>query len=123
TASGTTVEEDTAPRPQTNDEVERFRRILLDEWAYIRHWNSETERHQAYTGFIHLDNHHRPHGSPGWATRQHPQGQPPRQAQVAATDLEPRSMSLDGERRAGTAHVQCPVWPSTKFASSSWSSC
>ena len=31
-------------RPQTNGKVERFHRILLEEWAYIRDWNSDTER-------------------------------------------------------------------------------
>jgi transposase InsO family protein len=61
-------EEDTAtPTPD-----ERQSRTVppdpLEEWAYIRHWNSKTERHQACTGFIHFYNHHRPHGSLGWAT-------------------------------------------------------
>jgi Integrase core domain len=55
-------------RPQTNGKTERFHRILLEEWAYIRPWNSETERVAAYGGFIHFYNHHRPHGSLGWAT-------------------------------------------------------
>lgn len=67
-ATGTTVKKTRPRRPQTNGKVERFHRILLEEWAYIRHWSSETERHQAYTGFIHFYNHHRPHGSLGWAT-------------------------------------------------------
>jgi transposase InsO family protein len=66
--TGTTVKKTRPRRPQTNGKVERFHRILLEEWAYIRHWNSETERHHAYTGFIHFYNHHRPHGSLGWAT-------------------------------------------------------
>jgi transposase InsO family protein len=30
-------------RPQTNGKV-CFHRILLEEWAYIREWNSDTER-------------------------------------------------------------------------------
>jgi transposase InsO family protein len=55
-------------RPQTNGKVERFHRILLEEWAYICPWTSETERHQAYEGFIHFYNHHRSHGSLKWAT-------------------------------------------------------
>lgn len=67
-ATGTTVKKTRIRRPQTNGKVERFHGILLQEWAYIRHWNSETERHQAYTRFIHFYNHHRPHGSLGWAT-------------------------------------------------------
>jgi len=67
-ATGTTVKKTRPRRPQTNGKVERFHGILLQEWAYIRHWNSEDQRHQAYTGFIHFYNHHRPHGSLGWAT-------------------------------------------------------
>jgi transposase InsO family protein len=36
--------------------------------AYIRAWTSETQRHAGYHQFIHFYNHHRPHGSLGWAT-------------------------------------------------------
>ena len=53
-------------RPQTNGKIERFHRILLEEWAYIRDWHSETERHLAYDGFMHFYNHHRSHGALGW---------------------------------------------------------
>ena len=67
-ATGTTVKKTRPRRPQTNGKVERFHRTLLEEWAYIRHWDSETQRQHAYTGFIHFYNHHRPHGSLGWAT-------------------------------------------------------
>ena len=55
-------------RPQTNGKVERFHRILLEEWAYIRAWNSEAERSAGYAGFCHFYNHHRSHGSLGWST-------------------------------------------------------
>lgn len=67
-ATGTRVKKTRPYRPQTNGKVERFHRILLEEWAYIRPWASETEREAAYGGFIHFYNHHRPHGSLGWAT-------------------------------------------------------
>ncbi len=67
-ASGTKVKKTRPYRPQTNGKVERFHRILLEEWAYIRDWTSETQRSQAYTRFIHFYNHHRPHGSLKWAT-------------------------------------------------------
>jgi transposase InsO family protein len=67
-ATGTTVKKTRPRRPQTNGKVERFHRILLEEWAYIRPWHSETERTDAYGGFIHFYNHHRSHGSLGWAT-------------------------------------------------------
>ena len=55
-------------RPQTNGKVERFHRILLEEWAHIRPWNSDHERRAAYDGFIHFYNHHRSHGALNWAT-------------------------------------------------------
>ena len=67
-ATGTKVKKTRPYRPQTNGKVERFHRILLEEWAYIRAWTSETQRADAYTGFIHFYNHHRSHGSLGWAT-------------------------------------------------------
>jgi transposase InsO family protein len=67
-ATGTTVKKTRPRRPQTNGKVERFHRILLEEWAYIRAWSSETERHGAYAGFCHFYNHHRSHGSLGWST-------------------------------------------------------
>jgi transposase InsO family protein len=67
-ATGTKVTKTRPRRPQTNGKVERFHRILLEEWAYIRAWTTETERHDAYTGFIHFYNHHRSHGSLKWAT-------------------------------------------------------
>jgi hypothetical protein len=44
--------------------------ILLEEWAYIRPWNSETERHAGYGAFLHFYNHHRSHGG---SDGQHPQ--------------------------------------------------
>ena len=37
-------------RPQTNGKVERFHRILLEEWAYIRPWTSETNAPRPTTG-------------------------------------------------------------------------
>lgn len=66
--TGTTVKKTRPYRPQTNGKVERFHRILLEEWAYIRPWTSDTQRTDAYNGFIHFYNHHRDHGSLGWAT-------------------------------------------------------
>jgi transposase InsO family protein len=67
-ATGTTVKKTRPRRPQTNGKVERFHRILLEEWAYIRPWSSDAERHLGYQHFIHFYNHHRPHGGLGWAT-------------------------------------------------------
>ncbi|CAM5286615.1 IS481 family transposase [Streptomyces narbonensis] len=48
-------------RPQTNGKVERFNRTLLDEWAYLRPYTSNTERTEALTDFLHTYNHHRCH--------------------------------------------------------------
>ena len=67
-ATNTKVKKTRPRRPQTNGKVERFHRILLEEWAYIRPWKSETQRHHGYTDFIHFYNHHRSHGALGWAT-------------------------------------------------------
>jgi transposase InsO family protein len=53
-------------RPQTNGKVERFHRILLEEWAYIRPWTSEAQRVAGYEQFCHFYNQHRSHGALGW---------------------------------------------------------
>jgi transposase InsO family protein len=67
-ATGASARRTRPYRPQTNGKIERFHRILLEEWAYIRPWTSETERHHGYAHFCHFYNHHRSHGSLGWAT-------------------------------------------------------
>lgn len=56
-------------RPQTNGKVERFNRTLLEEWAYLRPYTSNTERTAALADFLHTYNHHRSHTALG--------GQPP----------------------------------------------
>ena len=66
--TGTVVKKARPYRPQTNGKVERFHRILLEEWAYVRPWTSDRQRTDANNGFIHFYNHHRHHGSLGWAT-------------------------------------------------------
>ena len=63
TSSGAVHKRTRPYRPQTNGKVERFHRILLEEWAYIRAWTSQTERQTGYQGFCHFYNHHRSHGS------------------------------------------------------------
>lgn len=66
--TGTTVKKTRPRRPQTNGKVERYHRILLEEWAYIRPWTSDTQRTNAYDHFTHFYNHHRAHGALGWST-------------------------------------------------------
>ena len=51
--------------PRTNGKVERFNRTLLDEWAYVRAYASDTERTTALDDWLHLYNHHRHHTALG----------------------------------------------------------
>jgi transposase InsO family protein len=64
--TGTTVKKTRPRRPQTNGKVERYHRILLEEWAYIRPWTSERQRVTGYQHFTHFYNQHRSHGALGW---------------------------------------------------------
>ena len=68
TDTGVTHKRTRPYRPQTNGKIERYHRILLEEWAYIRDWHSQTEREAGYADFTHFYNHHRPHGALGWST-------------------------------------------------------
>jgi transposase len=52
-------------RPQTNGKVERFNRTMLEEWAYVKPYMSESERREAFCSFLHLYNHHRSHTALG----------------------------------------------------------
>ena len=52
-------------RPQTNGKVERFHRTMAAEWAFARHYKSETERRRALPGWLHTYNHHRLHSAIG----------------------------------------------------------
>jgi transposase InsO family protein len=54
-----------AYRPQTNGKVERFNRTLLDEWAHLQPYTSNTERTAALDSFLHTYNHHRCHTALG----------------------------------------------------------
>ena len=52
-------------RPQLIGKVERFNRTMLDEWAYVQIYHSETERITALAEWIHTYNHHRNHTAIG----------------------------------------------------------
>ena len=67
-AAGITPKRTRPYRPQTNGKIERFHRILLEEWAYIRDWSTDTDRSAAYDNFLHFYNHHRAHGALDWST-------------------------------------------------------
>ena len=68
-AAGITHKRTRPYRPQTNGKVERFNRTLLEEWAYLRPYTSNTERAEAFEPFLHTYNYHRCHTALG--------GQPP----------------------------------------------
>ena len=51
--------------PQTNGKVERFNRTLLAEWAYVRPYQTNSERTAALDDWLHLYNHHRAHTALG----------------------------------------------------------
>lgn len=48
-------------RPQSNGKVERLNLTLDREWAYARPYRSNQQRLDALPGWLHDDNHHRPH--------------------------------------------------------------
>jgi len=41
--------------------IERFHHTLTEEWAYTRHYNSDTDRTNAYQTWIHTYSNHKPH--------------------------------------------------------------
>ena len=52
-------------RPQTNGKAERFNRTLLDEWAYVRAYETNAQRAALLPEWLHLYNHHRSHTALG----------------------------------------------------------
>jgi transposase InsO family protein len=54
-----------AHHPQVNGKVERFNRTLLDEWAYLRIYDSNEERLSLLEPWLHTYNYHRTHTALG----------------------------------------------------------
>jgi len=52
-------------RPQTNGKAERFNRTLLEEWAYVRAYRSNSARSALLDRWLHMYNHHRSHTALG----------------------------------------------------------
>lgn len=55
-------------RPQTNGKAEAFNKTLQREWAYVRLYETNTERLAALPVFVHEYNAHRPHTALGGLT-------------------------------------------------------
>jgi hypothetical protein len=45
----------------TNAKAERFNRTLLEEWAYVRPYQSNQQRSALLPEWLHVDSHHRAH--------------------------------------------------------------
>lgn len=61
--TGTTHKRTRPYTPKTNGKVERFNGTLAREWAYVREYDSETERRAALTSFLNYYNYERPHSA------------------------------------------------------------
>ena len=97
-------------RPQTNGKFERFHRILLEEWAYIRPWCSERQRHQrlppgSSTSTISTAPTAPSDGQPRRGP-QHTHGQPPRRTGVTTGDVVPPRRSGDLAHASRIADVR-----------------
>lgn len=62
---GITAKKTRPYRPQTNGKIERLHRTMATEWAFARHYKSESARRAARPGWLHRHNHHRPHSAIG----------------------------------------------------------
>ena len=98
-------------RPQTNGKVERFHRILLEEWAYIRAWTSDKQRTTALrsvssTSTISTAPTVRSDGQYPGRMPQHIQGQRPRRTQLAAGPRKRRS----GIHRRRPVRASAMIW-------------
>lgn len=51
--------------PRINGKVERYQRILLEEWAFARPYTSDRSRRERLPGWLHTYNYHRAHTAVG----------------------------------------------------------
>ena len=125
--TGITLKRTRPYRPQTNGKVERFHRILLEEWAYIRPWRTDRQRALAYDR-LHplLQSPPIPRRTRLVNTHRHPppphRGQPPRGAQLAGPPARPPGertndpSSSSGRRQTSNRtppahqHTLMPCW-------------
>ena len=104
-------------RPQTNGKVERFHRILLEEWAYIRDWRTDRQRTAAYDGFMHFYNHHRSHGALGWSTPTAPSTASSGTTSPASTPSRPDEPNRPTQSAPGSTHDLGSRFSSTRSSS------
>ena len=65
TAQGVRLKRTRPYRPQTNGKAEAFNKILQNEWAYLRPYDSNQERLDELCTFLRYYNEQRPHGGIG----------------------------------------------------------
>ena len=86
-ATGTVHKRTQRQRPQTNGKVERYNRIMMAEWLYVRPYDSEEDRTEALADFLNDYNYYRRHSGIGY--------QPPAsRVPIATFRLQPQAAWL-----------------------------
>jgi len=52
--------------PRTNGKVERYNQIMMAEWLYVRHYDSEASRTEYLADFLNYYNYERHHSDIGY---------------------------------------------------------